>query len=74
MEQAQTVQDAMQRASRMASLLATRAEMVRQMGARTPAVIITHDQAHNWLVVNDKYYKLLWELEQAIEPLRRQIP
>lgn len=73
MEQTQNVRDAMERASRLAALVTTRTEMVRQQAARVPAVIVTHDQVHAWLVVNDKYYKLLWELEQLIEPLRKQV-
>lgn len=71
-EQAQNVRDAMERANRLAALVIARTELVRQQAAKGSTV--THDQAHAFLYANDKAYKLLWDVEQEVAPLRKLIP
>ena len=72
-EQTQVVRDAMERANRLASFVVARTELVRQQAAKVPSVVTTHDQAHTYLYNYDKPYKLLWDLEQEVAQLRRQI-
>lgn len=71
-EQAQNVRDAMERANRLAALVIARTELVRQQAAK--GATVTHDQAHAFLYANDKAYKLLWDVEQEVAPLRKLIP
>ena len=71
-EQTQNVRDAMERANRLAALVIARTELVRQQAAK--GATVTHDQAHAFLYANDKAYKLLWDVEQEVAPLRKLIP
>lgn len=73
LEKVQAVRDAMERANRLASFVVAKTELVRQQAAKVPSVTITHEQAHAFLYGNDKPYKLLWDLEQTVAPIRKLI-
>lgn len=71
LEAAPAAADAAARGARIVALSYSLDLVIKKAAAKGQTV--TPAQAHEWAMVNDGNYKTLYEVEQAIKPLRAQL-